>query len=221
VGNFAIDNLQYPLKLNTVNKKVAGAINEHHAVIGYSYDAYDDTSTYAVGDLCIYNNTLYKCTTAITTAEAWNASHWTATSIADEIDAKADSATTYTKSEVDTALSGKANNPYSVIGVAYNNNKIDSGNLYVYRIGTIVFVKAYLKVKTTLSDGDIILTGLPPRINYRNDNTYPVQIGNDYFNSASETKAGFIDSSNQFCIATANSIDNTRVLLLNFWYLTT
>lgn len=85
VGNFAIDNLQYPLKLNTENKKVAGAINELHAVIGYSYDAYDDTATYSVGDLCIYNNTLYKCTTAITTAEAWNASHWTATSIADEI----------------------------------------------------------------------------------------------------------------------------------------
>lgn len=85
VGNFAIDNLQYPLKLNTENKKVAGAINELHAINGYSYDAYDDTATYTVGDLCIYNNALYKCTTAITTAEAWNASHWTATSIAVEI----------------------------------------------------------------------------------------------------------------------------------------
>lgn len=51
-------------------------------------DAYDDTATYAVGDLCIHDNQLYKCTTAITTAEAWNASHWTATNISSEMISK-------------------------------------------------------------------------------------------------------------------------------------
>lgn len=71
--------------LITTDKTIVGAINELHTINGYSYDAYDETATYAVGDLCIYNNTLYKCTTAITTAEAWNTSHWTETSIADEI----------------------------------------------------------------------------------------------------------------------------------------
>lgn len=49
-------------------------------------DAYDPTQTYAVGDYCIYNNTLYRCNTAITTAEAWNSAHWTATSIASELE---------------------------------------------------------------------------------------------------------------------------------------
>ena len=49
-------------------------------------DAYDPTKTYAVGDYCIYNNTLYRCNTAITTAEAWTAAHWTATSIASELE---------------------------------------------------------------------------------------------------------------------------------------
>lgn len=39
---------------------------------------YDPTSTYEVGDWCIYSNTLYQCTTAIPTAERWNSSHWTA-----------------------------------------------------------------------------------------------------------------------------------------------
>lgn len=48
-------------------------------------DAYSSSSTYAVGDYCIYENTLYKCTTAIATAEAWNSGHWTAVSVADEI----------------------------------------------------------------------------------------------------------------------------------------
>lgn len=51
-------------------------------------DAYSSSSTYSVGDYCIYGNTLYKCTTAITTAEAWNSAHWTAVSVADEINAR-------------------------------------------------------------------------------------------------------------------------------------
>ena len=51
-------------------------------------DAYSSSSTYSVGDYCIYGNTLYKCTTAISTAEAWNSGHWTAVSVADEINAR-------------------------------------------------------------------------------------------------------------------------------------
>lgn len=39
--------------------------------------AYDATATYALGDYVIYNGKLYECTTAITTAEAWTAGHWT------------------------------------------------------------------------------------------------------------------------------------------------
>ena len=49
-------------------------------------DAYSSSSTYKVGQLCIYENTLYRCNTAITTAEAWTAAHWTATTIAAEIE---------------------------------------------------------------------------------------------------------------------------------------
>lgn len=50
--------------------------------------AYDPASTYDLGDLCIYNNTLYRCTTAITTAEAWTAAHWTATTVEAELAGK-------------------------------------------------------------------------------------------------------------------------------------
>ena len=39
---------------------------------------YSASSTYSVGAYVWYNQQYYKCTTAITTAEAWNASHWTA-----------------------------------------------------------------------------------------------------------------------------------------------
>ena len=46
--------------------------------------AYSASSGYAVGDLCLYQGVLYRCTTAISSSgEAWNASHWTQVSIAE------------------------------------------------------------------------------------------------------------------------------------------
>ena len=48
-------------------------------------DAYDPTAAYAVGELCIKDNVLYKCNTAIASGgESWNAAHWTQTTV-DEI----------------------------------------------------------------------------------------------------------------------------------------
>lgn len=41
-------------------------------------EEYDNTSTYDVGNYCIYGGVLYRCSTAIATAEAWTAGHWTA-----------------------------------------------------------------------------------------------------------------------------------------------
>ncbi len=48
-------------------------------------DAYSPYSTYEVGDYVVYGNRLYKCSTAIETAEVWTAGHWTATTIMGEI----------------------------------------------------------------------------------------------------------------------------------------
>ena len=48
-------------------------------------DKYSATKTYAVGDYCYYNGTLYRCTTAITTAEAWTVGHWTAAKLAADV----------------------------------------------------------------------------------------------------------------------------------------
>ena len=45
---------------------------------------YDPTLTYEVGDLCMYNGKIYKCTSAISTPEAWTAAHWQVTSIDEE-----------------------------------------------------------------------------------------------------------------------------------------
>ena len=50
------------------------------------YDEYDETQTYAVGDYAIYNNIVYECTTAVSTAEPFDNTKWTATSIEQIID---------------------------------------------------------------------------------------------------------------------------------------
>ena len=90
--------------LQTTDKTLVGAINEvaqggggggsSNANIAPDYDA---TSTYAVGDWCIYNGTLYQCNTAIPAAEAFDPTHWTAkkvvdafADIEDELDDKVD-----------------------------------------------------------------------------------------------------------------------------------
>lgn len=46
---------------------------------------YSASATYAVGDYCIYDGQLYRCTTAITTAEAWTAAHWTMVTVGGEL----------------------------------------------------------------------------------------------------------------------------------------
>lgn len=49
---------------------------------------YCSTSTYTIGDKVIHDNHLYVCSTAITSAEAWNAAHWTQLpSLQEQIDA--------------------------------------------------------------------------------------------------------------------------------------
>lgn len=122
--------------LNTNAKNLVGAINEIEAGGGGGGSSnanlapdYDATSTYAVGDWCIYNGTLYQCNTAIPTAEAFDPTHWTAkkvvdafADIEDELADKVDTSdflatnlpiesgsATNTKDYIDTGLSGKAN----------------------------------------------------------------------------------------------------------------
>lgn len=53
--------------------------------VGTVASAYDASKTYAVGDYAIHNNDLYRCITAITTAETFTASHWTKIVLADDV----------------------------------------------------------------------------------------------------------------------------------------
>lgn len=58
---------------------------------GVVASAYSSSNTYAVGDYVIHNSNLYRCTTAITTAESFTAAHWTQVVLADDVsDVKSD-----------------------------------------------------------------------------------------------------------------------------------
>ena len=48
-------------------------------------DDFDDTQTYSVGDYVIYNEMLYKCIIAVTTAGTFNSNNWTQVLITDEM----------------------------------------------------------------------------------------------------------------------------------------
>lgn len=46
---------------------------------------YSTSAKYNVGDYVIYNDSLYRCNTAITTGEAWTAAHWTAAVLGNDV----------------------------------------------------------------------------------------------------------------------------------------
>jgi len=88
-----LTNINFTSVLTTTDKTITGAINEiaeggggGGASTEIIADDFDATSTYAVGDYCIYDGKLYKCTTAVSTAGDWDSSDWTETLVMDEVE---------------------------------------------------------------------------------------------------------------------------------------
>lgn len=92
VQNAVLTALLGTTPLDTTAQTLTGAVNEIlDDISGFAdnlADEYDATATYAVGDLCLHDNTLYRCNTAISTPETWNSIHWTATSVDEQLDGK-------------------------------------------------------------------------------------------------------------------------------------
>lgn len=55
------------------------------AVLAEIAPAYSSSGTYAVGDYVIYNSGLYRCVSAISTAESWTAAHWVSVDLAPDL----------------------------------------------------------------------------------------------------------------------------------------
>lgn len=83
--------------LKTDNQTIIGGINELAKDKNIA-DEYDDTHTYNIGDITIYGNTLYICTTNNTTGD-FDPSNWTATTI-DSVIGSLSTLTTTDKSSI-------------------------------------------------------------------------------------------------------------------------
>lgn len=69
-------------------------------------EEYDSTATYDIGDYCSYNGGFYVCSTAISTAEAWNSNHWVQVTVADEL--------TDLKEDIDSLNTQKVSIPITI-----------------------------------------------------------------------------------------------------------
>lgn len=158
LANFIVNVRQYASALITTSKTIIGAINEVAQAGGVNAndniaDAYDATATYSVGDYCIYNNTLYKCNTAISTAEAWNSNHWTSTVIADELGQGGSSAHNYSTTEqvVGTWIDGST---------VYE--KTYTSSIYYYTSAAVILdlsSLAYDKIISLQVESELIIEG--------------------------------------------------------------
>ena len=135
VQNAVLTALLGTTPLDTTAQTLTEAVNEVLGDLsGFAdniSDEYDATATYAVGDLCIHDNTLYRCNTAITTAEAWNSLHWTATTLDDEKVSKSGDTMTGAL-DIEMSADQAVHLKYPTFGLS----NLPSSNLYKYLLFT-------------------------------------------------------------------------------------
>lgn len=66
----------------SLTETITSLKNQTSSFIGNEYSS---SSTYKVGDYCVYEGKWYRCIVDITTPETWNPSNWTLTNISDEV----------------------------------------------------------------------------------------------------------------------------------------
>lgn len=80
------DDQNTAINQNASNIAQVGGSVEGVAQLAYTIaNVYDSSATYAVGAYAIYQNTLYKCTTAINVGETFDPSKWTSVKVMSEV----------------------------------------------------------------------------------------------------------------------------------------
>jgi hypothetical protein len=128
--------LTYPSKSGTI--AVTSDIKDS-AILNIANE-YNSSVTYAVGDKVIYNGQLYKCTTAITTAESWTSAHWTAIKIYNN----------YVDLDTSQTISGtKTFNG----GTTFNNSALFNSGVSIANVAYMpnaTFASSYVVMQTTI-----------------------------------------------------------------------
>lgn len=138
---------------NAANSAAAAATSETAALAAATNfaPAYSSSATYAVGDYVLYEGGLYECNTAITTAEAWTAAHWTAKKIAPEVaDLKAqmDTLIPIDLAEGVTVTNGQYIN-YSTGETGSSTNAFRTGFIDISAYSKIVYSRYYATSTTS------------------------------------------------------------------------
>lgn len=124
----------------SIADKAADAAAVGNALAAEIAPKYSTSATYEVGDYVLYNNSLYRCNTAITTAESWTAAHWTAVKVVSELsNLKSEISAAYPplKSDAFTWVLGKTIN--STTGNVSNNAATAVTNRIPVSKGSIIY----------------------------------------------------------------------------------
>ena len=78
------DSSLFVIEQNSTAKQANWGMMKNYISPGVAAQ-YSTSATYNVGDYVIYNDSLYRCNTAITTGEAWTAAHWTAAVLGNDV----------------------------------------------------------------------------------------------------------------------------------------
>ena len=197
-------------------QKLQARENTDSAGIASLATAYSPSARYAVGDMVTYDGKLYTCKTAITTAEAWNSSHWTEVTVGDQLsdlkdDLKLES--DYIDDIAERLLPDVVLPNNFIIGTRFLENGFSSAATYArnrdpypagtYHVGPIT--PGFMPVKY-ISDSQ----GVNLYQNWSPGNTDIVSDGPFYINFASVTDASILNNINaNFIVTRSLSDDNS------------
>lgn len=71
--------------INQIDAAIDSIPADYSTLLGSVASTYSASKTYAVGDYVWYDGALYRCTTAISTAESWTAAHWSSAVLGEDI----------------------------------------------------------------------------------------------------------------------------------------
>jgi len=134
---------------SAVSGEATARSNADTAILADLASPYSASSTYAVGDYCTKDGQLYRCTTAIETAEAWTASHWTAVALGDDvsdlknaINADKTKLTAELLNVYQKVIGENMHDPtYDTVGSIKSNGGIDSSATY-YKTSDFILLEA-------------------------------------------------------------------------------
>lgn len=118
-------------------------------------DQYDSTKTYAVGDYCIYNNTLYRCTGA--TTGAWNSSKWSAIKITNELAKKLEFETVQDMKKATYLVNGSVvktlgyyekNDGGGATYIITNDSNMNSDNYFIHSLSNGLKAELFIENNT-------------------------------------------------------------------------